>query len=156
MQKNKGLTLIELILVIFIVSIMAVLIISGLSRYKNTQIHKIDVDQTISALNSARIKASTGENSRNYSVTIDQANKTLTISLVQVDPGDPTYSETINLNSITTITSALSGQPTNTVVFTRYTGETLNTGTITVSTNSGGQNRSTVVRILPTGLANIE
>jgi len=156
MNLKKGFTLVELLLVIFIISIMSFLSISSLSKYKNNQIHKLDVDQTISALNSARIKASTGENSRNYSVVIDPANKTLTVSLVQTDPTDPVYTETINLNSNTTITNTIAGQPANTIVFSRYTGETTNTGTITLSTSTGDNNISSIVRVYPTGLANID
>ncbi len=135
---------------------MSVLGLSGLSKYKNSQTHKLDVDQTISALNSARVKASTGENSRNYSVVIDPVVKTLTVSLVQTDPSDPTYSEVFRLNPSTTISNTIEGQTANTIVFTRYTGATANTGTITITTSSGDNNVLSVVRVYPTGLANID
>lgn len=151
MQK-KGFTLVELLVVIFIISLISGLTIIGLTSYKYNQVHKLDVQTTLSILNSARVKAGTGQNARDYNVVIDSTAKTMTLNLVSTDISDPTDTETVELDSHTVI----SGTVPTTIVFDRFTGSTANTGTIVLTTSVTGFSRATTITIYPTGLAATE
>lgn len=156
MQKNKlskGFTMIELIVVVFIIGFISVLSFTGLTTYKYDQVHKNNLDNTLSLLNKARTKALSGENARDYNININSVNKTFTLTLVQTDVNDPTYSETLTLDNQTTITETITGSDIN---FTRFTGATNNTGNITLTTTSGGFSKASTIKIYPTGLAAIE
>ncbi len=142
----------ELLVVIFIISLISGLTIIGLTNYKYNQVHKLDVQTTLSILNSARVKASTGQNARDYNVVINSTAKTMTLNLVSTDIGDPVDTETETLDTHT----AISGTAPATIVFDRFTGSTTNTGTIILTTSVTGYSKATTITIYPTGLAATE
>lgn len=153
---TKGFTLLEMIVAICLITILTAIALPKLNNFRTGQIHKNEVGNMLAMLNEARTRALAGDSSRAYSVSIDTVAKTMTLFRVTTDPGDTAYSETVNLDTKVSVSTSLAGTPSNTITFARYTGTTLNAGTITVTTTNGLFSRVSTIRIYVSGLAALE
>lgn len=151
---KTGFTLIELLVGIAILGLLATVSINGLSKFRLGQLHNGEVAKVIAVLNEARVRALSGDSARNFSVTIDGAAKSLTLSKITTEVGDTPYSHTTLLDQKSAIVTSLIGG--NTITFVRFTGTTANTGTITLTTTSGANSKTTIIRVYTTGLATRE
>lgn len=151
---QKGFTVLELLISIAIIVLLSTFAVQGLAKFKLNQAQNNEVTKVLAVLNEARVRAQSGDSARNYSVTINTAAKTMTLFRVTTDPGDTAYSSVSNLNPQTTLSLLMNSG--NTITFERFTGATTNTGTITVSTTSGTNTKSSTIRIYKTGLAALE
>ncbi len=155
MRKDSGFTLIELLIGIFIIALLSVIAVRGLTNFKLMQIHNGEVSSVLAVLNEARVRAGAGDNARNYSVVIDSNAKTLTLSRITTDPGDTAYTYTKTLDPRVSLNLSLASG--STITFTRFTGAVSNTGTILITTTgTGGNTRNSTIRIYPTGLSSKE
>ncbi len=153
---TKGFTLLEMIVAICLITILTAIALPKLNNFRTTQIHKNEVGNMLAMLNEARTRALAGDSGRAYSVSIDTVAKTMTLFRVTTDPGDTAYSETVPLNTKVSVLTSLAGTPSSTITFARYTGTTLNAGTITVTTTNGLFSHTSTIRVYVSGLAAIE
>lgn len=155
-KYSAGISFLELIVAISIIGLLSRVAIAGLSKFKLNQVHNDTTQSVLAFINEARTRAQAGDNARSYSITVDTTTKKLTLFRVTTGPGDTSYSEDLNLNSNTTLAKSITGGDGSTITFTRFTGATSNTGTITITTTLGSNSRSSVVQIFITGLATIQ
>lgn len=151
-KKNLGITVIELLLAISILGVFSYFGLTGLASYNAREIHKTETDKIISVLNSAKNKAKSGENARNYAVFIDGNLKRLTLFKVEVDQSEEDYSEIFNLNpKISLSTDADNGN----VLFKRFTGESLNGEVVNIVITTDIMNvvKTSTIQVLENGLA---
>lgn len=67
-KKNKGITLIEIIIIISIIGIISAIVIPNLSKFNKQQALKNTTEDIISLLNEARNNTVSSKNSTNYGV----------------------------------------------------------------------------------------
>jgi prepilin-type N-terminal cleavage/methylation domain-containing protein len=131
-SKNKGISLLEILIVIAIIGILSAIIIPNLSRFQRQQALKNTTEDVVSLLNEARNNTISSKNSTTYGVYFlsDKAilfpGSSYTDSILnkQIDFDSSVWiPETggINLNG--------GGDE---IVFDRITGESANYGTITI------------------------
>lgn len=158
--KNKnltsGFTLLELIIAICLIALLTAIALPKLNNFRTGQIHKNEVGNMLAMLNEARTRALTGDSSRAYSVSIDTTAKTMTLFRVTTDPDDTAYSEIMTLDDKLTLSTSLAGTTDSTITFNRFTGNTVNAGTITVTTTNGAFSRTATIRVYVSGLAALE
>lgn len=129
--KNKGITIIEILIVIAIIGIISSVVLLSLSSFRNEQALKNTTIDIVSILNKARQKTLSSVNSNNYSVHFESDRAVLFTG--------ETYSAVDSTNEVIPFSQAVSipisgglniGGSSN-VTFERLTGDTIG-GTIIV------------------------
>lgn len=148
--KNKGITLLEVLIIIAIVGIVSSIAFVNLSQFHNEQALKNTTIDIVSLLNKARQKTLSSINSTNYSVHFDTNKAVLFTGSI--------YSSINTTNEINNFSSAVI-IPTvgglnigggNDVTFERLTGDTIG-GTIIVRLSSD-VTKQKIITIYKTGV----
>lgn len=129
-SNNKGLTIIEIILAITIISVISYIVLFNLSSFRNEQALKNTTVDIVSILNKARENTLSSLNSTNYSVHFETDRVVLFIGAIYF-PSLSTNEVTIFSPSVTIPATGginISGGG-NDITFARLTGEVIN-GTI--------------------------
>lgn len=134
--KNKGISIIEIIIVISIIAIISAITIPNLSQFRNQQAIKNTAEDIISLLNEARNSTISSKNSNTYGIHFQSDRAILfTGSFFNEDPSN----KQIDFDSAITIPETgginLNGGGDD-IVFVRITGDTLNYGTIVIQLSS--------------------
>ena len=145
---KHGFTLVELLVVVAIMSVVSMIIFNTFVTFKTNQALNMDTDTVVEVLRQARNQTLTSKNSSSYGVHFSSTKVTLFVGTSYI-VGSPTNQDFIlsSTDTILTISLAPSGSD---VVFDRLTGETVNYGTVVVS--SPGISKSKTVTIYKTGL----
>ena len=144
-NKNKGISIIEILIVISIIGILAAVIIPSLSKFRNEQALRNTTADIVSLLNKARNNTISSLSSSNYSVHFETTRFVYFTGSV-FNNGAGTNSAFTLSTSVTIPASggiSLNGGGAD-VIFTRLTGETANYGTIIVRLASDDTKQKTI------------
>lgn len=149
---KKGITIIEVLVVIAVVGIIVSVVIPQFAKTRENQVLKSGVQDILSSIDKARTQTLSSLNSSEYGVHF-QSDKVI-IFKGKVFPAGASDNETISITtpaSITNVTlggvSGISGD----MYFNRLSGSPSTTGTITIST----ANYSKIITISATGIASM-
>lgn len=129
-KNNKGITLIEIVIIIAIISIISSIVLFNLSLFRNEQALKNTTVDIVSILNKARENTLSSLNSTNYSVHFETDRAVLFTGSI--------YSDSLSTNEVTIFSPSVTIPATlginisgggNNITFERLTGEVIN-GTI--------------------------
>lgn len=134
----RGVTLIELLLVVAIISTIGILSISFSSQFLTQNDVQNTSDQLVNSLRKAQMYSMTGR--RESSWGINYSNDTITLFKGTAFGQDPAFNERFTVNSNITI-SGLSGD----IFFTKITGLPNNTPTITISSTSSNSSKTIMI-----------
>lgn len=142
--KNKGISLIEILVIISIISILSAVVISNLSSFHKQQVLKNTTEDLVSLLSEARNSTISSKNSTNYGVRIQTDNAIL---FTGANFADDVSNKQINFDPavLVPITGGinLAGGGSD-IVFSRITGDTANNGTIVIQLTSDSSKQKTI------------
>ena len=145
---KKGFTLVEVLIVLGILAILSVIIFSTFIEFRKNQALVMDTDTVVEVLRQARNQTLLSKASSVYGVHFTSSKITLFTGENYVENTATNQDFTLNsTDTILTISIVPAGVD---VVFNRLTGETVNSGTITVSLSGGLKSKT--VTIYKTGL----
>ena len=127
---KKGLTLIELMVVVAIISIILYLTLPSVTSFRETQTLKNTTESVVNWINDARVATLSSQSNSAYGVHFDEYSVVLFMGSTY--NSSASSNKTLNLDSLVRIDPAkisLYGSG-NDMVFQRLTGETANYGTI--------------------------
>lgn len=135
-NKNRGISLIEILVSISIIAILSVIVALNLSKFHNQQVIKNTTADVVSLLNKARNDTISSKNSNTYGIHFQSNIVTL---FTGTSYNVSSSNEIINFDSTVTIPSiggiTLNGGGSD-IVFQRITGDTVNNGTIIIQLSS--------------------
>jgi len=147
----KGFTIFEIIISLSIFLILAVIVVSSFSSFRNNQELTNAVQKTINLLNLARSKTLSSEGSSQYGVHFESSRivlfKGASFSESSPDNNVAVFSSLIEISAIN-----FNGEGNN-LVFQRLTGKTDNYGTITLRIKSD-ISKTKIIDIKNTGIVN--
>jgi type II secretory pathway pseudopilin PulG len=148
MNYRAGFTYLEILLVICILGIITVISITTLVSFNTNQALDKDTQTVVTVLEEARSKTLASTDASQYGVHIGSNDLTVFKgnTYISTDPNN----RVINLNGITTISNITFSDGGSDIVFKRLTGETVQTGTITIATTRDTKTRT--VTIYKTGI----
>jgi prepilin-type N-terminal cleavage/methylation domain-containing protein len=156
MKKQKGFSLIEILLVISIIFIIASIASPNLSEFKKQQTLKNTTADIVSLLNEARNNTIASKNSTTYGVRFWEDKAILFIGTSYIDSSDNIQ---VNFDSYVKISEDdglnLNNSFNNEVVFSRLTGDTINYGTIKVELVSDSS-RYKIISINNIGIISVQ
>lgn len=148
-NKNKGFTLIEILIVIAILGIISSIVLLNLSQFRNEQLLKNTTLDVVSLLSKARQDTLSSVNSTNYGVHFDSNQAVLFTGSVyssnNVTNEPVVFSSKVNIS----IPSGLNIGGGSDVIFERLTGETIG-GTIKLQLTSDAT-RQKIITVGKTG-----
>lgn len=151
MPKNKGISIIEILVVITIIGILTAIVVLNLSTFRNERSLSNTTSDIISLLNNARNNTISSLNSSAYGIHFE-TDRVIYFTGSTFNSSDSANIE-IDLNPSVNIPSSgginLSGGGSD-VIFTRLTGDTVNYGTIIIRLTSDAT-RQKVITINKTG-----
>ena len=150
--SGRGITVIELLIVIAVVGVMALIVIPQFSKIRENQVLKSGAQDILSSINKARSQTLASLNSLNYGVRFEVDK--IILFKTQAFDANAVDNETINIITPASITNATLGcTPTIPcdMHFNRLFGSPSKTGTITISTT----NYSKIITIWATGVASV-
>ncbi len=134
LNYNKGITLMEILVIIAILLLLLAIVISNFSQNKNNQILKNSVGDVVSALNKASSQTLSSLNSDKYGVHF-ASDRVIIFSGDTFNSG-ASSNEIILISSPATISNiSLTGGATD-VYFNKLTNKPSVTGTVTISVSS--------------------
>jgi prepilin-type N-terminal cleavage/methylation domain-containing protein len=132
MKKEKGFTLIEILITISIIIIIISIVSPNFIEYKRQQVLKNTTEEVVSLLNKARNNTIASKESKNYGVRFFSDKVILFSGLTYTESVD---NEVVNFDSYVTISNDgginLNGGS-DEVVFSRLTGDVANYGSIKI------------------------
>jgi prepilin-type N-terminal cleavage/methylation domain-containing protein len=131
---KKGITLMELIIVIAIIGILSTLVFSSLSETKNNQILKSTVEDVVSVIDKARSQTLASLNLTTYGVHFE-SNKIVLFSGTTYNT-DNASNEVIDISSPANISNISFAGGATEFYFNRLSGVPSKTGNITISISS--------------------
>lgn len=146
-MAKRGLTLLEIVLVVGILTIIAGLVLVGFSAYRQQEVLRADARLVVSVLQQARNKTIAGEGDSVYGVRLDVDQVVLfTGSTYNSNDDDNVVSP---LNSLISLSTSSIGV--NQIVFNKLSGASSATGDVIIYLNSD-PDASTTVRINTAGI----
>ncbi len=148
---NKGITVLEILMVITIMIILIATVMPNLSKFKNERILNNTAGDVVAILNKARSDTISSYNSNNYGIHVESSrvvyfsgptfnNNDSSNIVVSLDPN-------VNIPAIGGINLS---DGTSDILFTRLTGDTTNYGTIIISLTSDATQQK-IITISKTG-----
>lgn len=154
MKKSKvstGVTLLELLIVIGILSLLLVVIIPSFLNFRRSSILNTETQEVLTLVNKARLSAMSSKEDMQYGVHFETG-KTVLFKGTTYTAGNSSNEEHIFNPALTLSSIAVNGGGSN-VVFQKITGATSQNATTTLLVT--GTTASTTVIIRPTGIATI-
>ena len=149
---NRGISVIEILIVIAVIGILVAIVVPNLTRFRNEQSLKNISADIVSLLNEARNNTISSVNSSQYGVYFESGRAVLFVGSTFTEPNST--NKELSFSSAVTIQSSggisLNGGG-STVVFSRISGDTSNYGTITIQLVSDSS-RQKIITIGKTGL----
>ncbi len=143
--KNKGISILELLIVLAILAIIVSFIILNLTKFRNEQALQNTTSDIISLVNEARTKTISSIDSTTYGVHFETSRAVLFAGSSFTEPNSS--NKQVDINSAVSIPSSgginLNGGGSD-VVFTRISGDTTNYGTIIVRLVSDATRQKTI------------
>lgn len=143
--ENKGISILELLMVLAILAIIVSFIILNLTKFRNEQALQNTTSDIISLVNEARTKTISSIDSTTYGVHFETSRAVLFAGSSFTEPNSS--NKQIDINSAVSIPSSgginLNGGGSD-VVFTRISGDTTNYGTIIVRLVSDATRQKTI------------
>lgn len=147
-SNNKGYTIVELLVVIAIMGLVLGIVVKSFSSFKNNQALQRDTELIVEVLNQARNQTISSKNLSQYGVHF--ASSTVTVFSGTSYSSGASDNQNYSLNSSDTVLSlSLTGASVD-IIFSRLSGEALQTGTVTVF--SPGLSQTKTVTIYSTGV----
>lgn len=131
---KKGMTVVELLVVITVLGIIFSITIPQFSKMRENQVLKSGVQDTLSSVNKARSQTLASLDSSEYGVHF-QADKVIIFKGTDFSTRDTVKDETINITTPAVIFSGTLTLPAD-IYFNRLSGSPSASGTIIISTNS--------------------
>lgn len=149
----KGFTLIEMLIASAVVIILAVIIFSGLTSFRESNNLLRGVDLVSDTLNKARVQTLSSKEQSAYGVRLAST----TITLFKGNGYNPSDSsnEVINLPALVEIASFANSSTSLNIVFKRLSGETDNPGTVKMIIRSNAD-KTKEIEIYNSGLTEIK
>lgn len=149
--KNKGISVLEILIVLSIIAVLASILLPSLSLFRREQTLNNTIGDIVSLLNTARNNTISSLNSNNYGVHF-QSDRAIYFTGSVFDSGDVTnvpfvFDSSVNIPSVNGINLNGGGSD---IVFTRLTGDTTNHGTIIVTLTSDSTHQK-IITISKTG-----
>lgn len=152
LNKGRGFSIAEIIVVVAVVCILAVIVVVPLSSFRENQQLANTVEETVSAINLARSKTLSSENFSQYGVHFETA-KTVIFKGTVYSESDPA-NIIFDIPSLVEISSiSLYGGDPN-LVFERITGKTSDYGTVVLRIKNN-PSRTKTIEIKSTGAVNV-
>lgn len=151
--KNKGISIIEVLVVISILSIISAIVVPRLSGFRNQQVLKNTTEDIVSLLNEARNNTISSKDSTNYGVHFE-SDKVILFRGLSFDSS--TVNKEIKLDSSVTIPEEVGINLQNgggDIIFERITGDTVNDeyGTIVIQSTKD-ENAQNIISISKIGI----
>lgn len=151
--KNKGISIIEVLVVISILSIISAIVVPRLSGFRNQQVLKNTTEDIVSLLNEARNNTISSKDSTNYGVHFE-SDKVVLFRGLSFDSS--TVNKEIKLDSSVTIPEEGGINLQNgggDIIFERITGDTVNDeyGTIVIQSTKD-ENAQNIISISKIGI----
>lgn len=150
-QKNKGISLLEILLVLGIIVLLVIVIVPNLSRFHKQQVLKNTTEDVISLINEARNNTISSLNSSSYGIRFFEdkvemfAGLTYTSPIKEIQFDDAVLIPNNGIN--------LSGGGDD-IVFERITGNTNQYGTILIQLESDSE-RQNIISVNKLGIVSI-
>ncbi len=150
---KKGLTVIELLVVLVVLGVIFSIVIPQFSRMRENQVLKSGVQDILSSLNKARSQTLASLNSLNYGVHFEP-NKIIIFTGTGFSPSasDNEIIDIITPARISNVTLNLVSDISGEMFFSRLSGSPSKTGTIIISTT----NYSKIITIWATGVVSVD
>ena len=147
---NKGFTLIEVVIVIFLIALVSTIVFNNLSSFRQDQILRSTTSDVVTLLNEAKQNTLSSVNSSSYGVHFE-TNRMILFSGIIYSSSDPN-NKVVNFDDTVSIPSSggLNIGGGSDVVFERLTGDTIG-GTIKLQLNSN-TSKYNIINISKTGL----
>lgn len=129
---NKGITLVEIMVIIAILLIITAMVVPNLNEFKRQRALKNTLEDVVSLLSEARNNTISSKNSRKYGVYFEENRATLFVNTYTIDAS--TNKQILFDNSVHIPSSGglnLNGG-TSSVIFDKITGDTSGYGTIKI------------------------
>jgi prepilin-type N-terminal cleavage/methylation domain-containing protein len=146
---KKGMTVIEVLVVIAVLAIIFLIVLPQFSKSRENQVLKAGVADILSSINKARGNTLSSLNSSSYGVHF-QSDKIIIFKGVVFSSGD-LNNETIDIKTPAVISNISFLNGGSDIYFYRLSGAPNTTGTITISTTSN----SKIITISATGVASL-
>ena len=150
MAKNKGISIIETLIVIGILALLGNFVVMAFKSFSSSEALNKDANLAVSLLNQARVMTLSSKNNYQYGVHFDATKMVLFRGSSYSSA--TTTNVSFQLSTGVTATTALTGGGLN-VIFQRLTGKTTQNGTITFSLSGSTTTKS--VTIFNTGAIQI-
>ncbi len=148
LRSEGGLTTIELIVSLAILTVLTIVVLTSLISFKKNQSLSKDSGTVVEVLRQARNQTLSSKNSSNYGVHMATTTVTL-FAGSSYSSGASTNQDFLLSSTDTILTISLAGGESN-VVFNRLTGETAQNGTVVISSPDVSETKT--VTIYKTGL----
>lgn len=152
-KKQKGFSLIEMIVVMAIGAVLVSAVIVSFSSFRNNKIVDISADQILSVINEARVKTVSSEDYSRFGVRFEAGRVVFFKGDVFTEPNSSNVQTMLSpLVEISDI--SLNGGGAD-MVFQKLTGKTSNYGSLRVRLKSNN-NKYKTISVKSTGIANIQ
>lgn len=149
MMKNKGFTLVEVMIVVGVAILLTTMTALSFSRLNRSQALGKSAELVVSVLNQARSETLSSKGAREYGVHFEN-NLLVIFEGVTYLPQSGT-NRVVNLSDMVAISQVSLTPTSNDLFFSRLTGEASNVGSVTVSLRSD-PSQFRVINISETGL----
>lgn len=130
--KNKGISLIEILIIVSIIAIISAIVVPNLSKFRNQQVLQNTTEDIVSLLNEARNSTISSKNSNTYGVHF-QSDKAILFTGTSFSISPSNKQIDIDSSVIIPVTGGINlNGGGDDVVFTRISGDTTNNGTIII------------------------
>ncbi len=155
MKYTKGISALEIIIVISVIGILSAIILPNLSKFRDEQALATTTADIVSLLNEARVSTLSSINSSQYGVHFESSRAVLFAGTSFTEPN--ATNKEISFSSVVTIPTSggisIAGGGSN-IVFHRLTGGPTAYGTITIQLKSNSSRQKTIT-IGKTGLVSV-
>lgn len=152
-KKQKGFSLIEIIVIIAIGAVLTATIVFSFSSFRNSKIVDVSADQILSVINEARVKTVSSEDYSRFGIHFEAGRVLFFKGDVFTEPNSSNIQTTLSpLVEISNI--SLSGGGAD-IVFQKLTGKTSNYGSLRIRLKSDN-NKYKTISVKSTGIGNIQ
>lgn len=140
-QKNKGISLLEILLVLGIIVLLVLVIVPNLSKFHKQQVLKNTTEDVISLINEARNNTISSLNSSNYGIRFYENKVEMFAGITYISPIKEIQFDNVVLIPNDGINLSGGGDD---IMFERITGNTNQYGTILIQLESDSERQNTI------------